>query len=154
MVKENNRDAGNVKLFQKIIGIASLLKMNHRYRIALKIDHRRGLSQDTYLLYNYWLVRLLYNLENDCVLCLLDYICDWVCNMETDFHFPVEPVWHGYNLHIYLHSQVVPRALSISISLCIKSRALILVPSCQRNLRPGLQYDHNSLIMITIWCSI
>ena len=26
MVKENNRDNGDVKLFQKIIGIASLLK--------------------------------------------------------------------------------------------------------------------------------
>ena len=44
MVKENNRDDGDVKLFPKIIGIASLLKMNHRHRIALKIDLRRGVS--------------------------------------------------------------------------------------------------------------
>ena len=43
MIKENNRNDGDVKPFQKIIGIASLLKMNHRHRIALKIYHRRGL---------------------------------------------------------------------------------------------------------------
>ena len=44
MVKKNNRNDGDVKPFQKIIGIASLLKMNHRHRIALKIDHRWSLA--------------------------------------------------------------------------------------------------------------
>ena len=43
MVKENNRDDGDVKLFPKIIGITSLLKnepsISHRSD-ALKIDHR------------------------------------------------------------------------------------------------------------------
>ena len=40
MVKKNNRNDGDVKPFQKIIGITSLLKMNNRHRIALKIEHR------------------------------------------------------------------------------------------------------------------
>ena len=43
MVKENNRNDGNVKLFQKYSVSHRCWKMNHRHRIALKIDHRRGL---------------------------------------------------------------------------------------------------------------
>ena len=43
MVKENNRDDGDVKLFQKQLVSHRCWKMKHRHRIALKINHRRGL---------------------------------------------------------------------------------------------------------------
>ena len=43
MVKKNNRVDGDVKLFQKWLVSHCCWIMNHRHRIALKIDHRRGL---------------------------------------------------------------------------------------------------------------
>ena len=44
MVKENNCNNGDDKLFQKKSVSHCWWKMNHRHRIALKIDHRWGLS--------------------------------------------------------------------------------------------------------------
>ena len=43
MVRKNNRNDDDVKPFQKESVSHRWWKMNHRHRIALKIDHRRGL---------------------------------------------------------------------------------------------------------------
>ena len=43
MVKKSNRNDDDVKPFQKELVSHRCWKMNHRHRIALKIDHRRGL---------------------------------------------------------------------------------------------------------------
>ena len=45
MVKKNNRNDDDVKPFQKESVSHRCWKMNHRHRIALKIDHRRSLNQ-------------------------------------------------------------------------------------------------------------
>ena len=45
MVNKNNRNDDDVKPFPKESVSHRCRKMNHRHRIALKIDHRRGLTR-------------------------------------------------------------------------------------------------------------